>query len=217
MSVPRNHRAAVRTTVYGRQPFWRSALRRMLESAGVGPVTTSSRELSSVADDAFRPQLLVADADGIPGFVDDLRRLTSLLPHLTVIVLVEETDPEWRKSLEAAGAADVIAKHAEVEEIEQALVAAIDRRLAWSRLTAREIEILDLVARGGSNREVGAALWLSDQTVKFHLANVYRKLGVASRAAAVARARAAGVLHAPISDIREDADDHTAVAAAVSV
>jgi|tagenome__1003787_1003787.scaffolds.fasta_scaffold20787947_2 DNA-binding NarL/FixJ family response regulator len=215
MSVPRNHRAAVRTTVYGRQPFWRSALRSMLESAGVGPVTTCSLELSSVADDAFRPQLLVADADGVAGFVDELRRLKSLLPHLTVIVVSEETDPKWAKGLAAAGAVDVIAKHAEVEEIEQALLAAIDRRLEWSRLTAREIEILDLVARGGSNREVGAALWLSDQTVKFHLANVYRKLGVASRAAAVARARAAGVLDAPISDIR--ADDDTAVAAAVSV
>ena len=141
----------------------------------------------------------MADAD-VFGFVDDLRRLTSLLPHLTVIVLVEETDPEWRKSLEAAGAADVIAKHAEVEEIEQALVAAIDRRLAWSRLTAREIEILDLVARGGSNREVGAALWLSDQTVKFHLANVYRKLGVASRAAAVALGSGSG--GAPCADLR---------------
>jgi len=189
----------------------------MLESAGVGPVTTSSLELSSVAHDPSRPQLLVADADGIPGFVDDLRRLTSLLPHLTVILVSEATDPEWRKSLTAAGAGDVLAKHAEVEEIEQALMTAIDRLLEWSRLTAREIEVLDLVASGGSNREVAAALWLSDQTVKFHLANVYRKLGVASRAAAVARARAAGVLHAPISEVREDTDDDTAVAAAVSL
>src|SRR6478609_5259447 len=142
MSVPRNHRAAVRTTVCGRQPFWRSALRSMLESAGVGPVTTctSSLDLSRVADDAARPQLLVADPDGTPGFVDDLRRLKSVLPHLTTIIVSEETDPEWLRTLEAVGAADVIAKHAEVEEIEQALVAAIDRRLEWSRLTPREIE-----------------------------------------------------------------------------
>jgi DNA-binding NarL/FixJ family response regulator len=56
-------------------------------------------------------------------------------------------------------------------------------------LTERELEILTAVAQGRSNREVGKKLFLSDQTVKFHLHNIYGKLGVANRT------EAAGVAH----------------------
>jgi DNA-binding NarL/FixJ family response regulator len=48
-------------------------------------------------------------------------------------------------------------------------------------LSSREVEILQGVARGLSNRAIASELWLSDQTVKFHLHNVYRKLGVSNR------------------------------------
>mgnify|MGYP000164970320 CR=1 FL=1 len=48
-------------------------------------------------------------------------------------------------------------------------------------LTRRELEILRHVATGATNHEVARSLWLSDQTVKFHLANVYRRLDVHSR------------------------------------
>ena len=48
-------------------------------------------------------------------------------------------------------------------------------------LSGREVEILQGVARGLSNRAIASELWLSDQTVKFHLHNVYRKLGVSNR------------------------------------
>src|SRR5262245_4435865 len=56
-------------------------------------------------------------------------------------------------------------------------------------LTERELEILGAVSQGLSNREVGKKLFLSDQTVKFHLHNIYGKLGVANRT------EAAGVAH----------------------
>jgi DNA-binding NarL/FixJ family response regulator len=52
---------------------------------------------------------------------------------------------------------------------------------AQSRLTKREQEILDLVAKGLPNAEIGRTLWITEQTVKFHLSNVYRKLGVSNR------------------------------------
>jgi DNA-binding NarL/FixJ family response regulator len=58
------------------------------------------------------------------------------------------------------------------------------------RLTAREAQILELVARGHSNRDVAEALFLSPRTVERHLANLYRKLRVHNRAAAVRHARA---------------------------
>lgn len=61
-------------------------------------------------------------------------------------------------------------------------------------LTTRELEVLQLVARGRSNREIGAALFLSEATVKSHLVHINTKLGVRSRTSAVAAAREAGML-----------------------
>jgi len=53
-------------------------------------------------------------------------------------------------------------------------------------LTAREVEVLRLVAEGRSNREIAKALVLSDHTVRRHLQNIFNKIGVSSRAAATA-------------------------------
>jgi DNA-binding NarL/FixJ family response regulator len=61
-------------------------------------------------------------------------------------------------------------------------------------LTAREREILTAVARGLSNRAISEELWVTEQTVKFHLTNVYRKLGVPSRTAAVRYAHEHGLV-----------------------
>jgi DNA-binding CsgD family transcriptional regulator len=63
-------------------------------------------------------------------------------------------------------------------------------------LTRREREILRLVAEGRSNDEVARLLWVSRQTVKFHLSSVYRKLGVANRTGAGRWAYAHGLLAA---------------------
>jgi DNA-binding CsgD family transcriptional regulator len=61
-------------------------------------------------------------------------------------------------------------------------------------LTRRELEILRCVASGASNHEVARSLWVTDETVKFHLANVYRRLHVHSRADAASWAAARGLL-----------------------
>jgi DNA-binding NarL/FixJ family response regulator len=61
-------------------------------------------------------------------------------------------------------------------------------------LTAREREILTAVARGLSNKAISQELWVTEQTVKFHLTNVYRKLGVPSRTAAVRYAHEHGLV-----------------------
>ena len=63
-------------------------------------------------------------------------------------------------------------------------------------LTAREWEILRLVAHGNSNSRVAATLWVTEQTVKFHLSNIYRKLGVANRTEASHWAHTHGLLSA---------------------
>ena len=61
-------------------------------------------------------------------------------------------------------------------------------------LTGRELEILAAVSRGLSNRDVARELFLSDQTVKFHLHNIYGKLGVANRTQATAAAHGLGLV-----------------------
>jgi DNA-binding NarL/FixJ family response regulator len=64
---------------------------------------------------------------------------------------------------------------------------------AFPQLTSRELEVLDLVARGLENRRIARTLHLSDKTVRNHVSNVFTKLGVEDRSEAIARARAAGL------------------------
>src|SRR5262249_21238264 len=64
-------------------------------------------------------------------------------------------------------------------------------------LTAREIDLLRLVSAGHTNREIASALFLSEKTVERHLSNVFRKLGVSSRAAATAQAVRLGLVDVP--------------------
>ena len=64
---------------------------------------------------------------------------------------------------------------------------------AFPELTDREREVLDLVARGHDNRRISRDLFLSDKTVRNHVSNILTKLGAATRAEAVARARSAGL------------------------
>ena len=67
-------------------------------------------------------------------------------------------------------------------------------------LTAREISILNAVARGLSNDEIAKELWVTQQTVKFHLTNIYRKLGVKNRTEATRFAYQHGLVESPLYD-----------------
>ena len=68
------------------------------------------------------------------------------------------------------------------------------RAPADNALSERELEVLALVARGASNREAAAELFISEATVKTHLLHIYSKLGVSDRAAAVGEAFNRGLL-----------------------
>jgi DNA-binding NarL/FixJ family response regulator len=69
------------------------------------------------------------------------------------------------------------------------------RQAKISHLTDRELQILRLVAAGAPNSRIAASLWITEQTVKFHLSNVYRKLGVSNRTEASHHAYVHGLLH----------------------
>jgi DNA-binding NarL/FixJ family response regulator len=66
-------------------------------------------------------------------------------------------------------------------------------------LSKRELSILEALQAGGSNLEIAKELFLAEQTVKFHLTNIYRKLGVSTRTEAVRYAYANGLLERPLS------------------
>ena len=64
-------------------------------------------------------------------------------------------------------------------------------------LTDRELEILRLVAQGYTNGRIARELWVTEQTVKFHLSNIYRKLGLANRTEAANYAHVHGLVEPP--------------------
>ncbi len=147
--------------------------------------------------------------DGVQGS-DATRILRGLDRAPRVLILTNyDTDADILNAVEA-GASGYLLKDAPPSELiaaaraaasgASALSPAIAQRLGTRRnsvggaLSAREIEVLGLVATGKSNREIGRALFLSEATVKSHLSHIFTKLGVSSRTRAVAAARQAGTI-----------------------
>ncbi|QWF20542.1 response regulator transcription factor [Nocardioides sp. LMS-CY] len=142
--------------------------------------------------------------------VDATRRIRALpRPPQVLVVTNYDTDHEILRALEA-GANGYLLKDAPPAELWAAvrtaaaggstLPPAIAARILdtlrapTARLTPRELEVLRSVATGKSNRDVARALFLSEGTVKSHLVQVFAKLDVRSRTAAVARARQLGLV-----------------------
>lgn len=133
-------------------------------------------------------------------------------PPKVLVVTNYDTDADILGAIEA-GAVGYLLKDAPPEELvaavrsvalgeveEQPMSAVVRDRLEVRQrtprtsLTPRELEVLQLVAAGSSNREIGHELMLSEATVKSHLVHIYDKLGVRSRTSAVASARELGLL-----------------------
>jgi DNA-binding NarL/FixJ family response regulator len=133
-----------------------------------------------------------------------LRKAHKHCPELVTLALVDRDDPGVVEAALAAGAFAAVGRSTSMQEVARVAHEALAERrhdaasgngkLPRARLTRREIEILRLVAEGRSNREVAKLLWVTDQTVKFHLANTYRKLGVRNRVEASQWAFARGLV-----------------------
>ena len=113
-------------------------------------------------------------------------------PDLVTVVFVENEDRLTVDAALAGGAYWAVDRQLGAAELVRAVTEAYapssrrparptPRLGARARLTRRELEILRLVAEGRPNREVAKILWVTDQTIKFHLANTYKKLGVRNR------------------------------------
>jgi|SRR5579884_33277 len=216
MKSHRNGRGGIRSIVLDSQPLWQRTLEFMLRRKGINVVAVCSTASQLAESAALRPHLVVGDPQTVNGFAAHVRDLQAASPTLATIVVTALEDPGSKRELIDVGAIGFVPKHHELEMIEAEIVTLIDAMFPLeSQLTERELEVLALVAEGRTNREVARLLWLSDQTVKFHLANVYRKLGVSSRGEAVLRARAEGILH--LEEVHEKGGDNEDLAPAVLI
>ncbi|AKG42114.1 response regulator transcription factor [Streptomyces sp. JH002] len=132
------------------------------------------------------------------------------LSSKVLVLTTYDTDSDTLPAIEA-GATGYLLKDTPREDLFAAVRAAAEGRTVLSpavatrlvsrvrepvgeALSVRERQVLGLVAKGGSNREIAAELFISEATVKTHLAHLYTKLGVKDRAAAVATAYERGIL-----------------------
>jgi DNA-binding NarL/FixJ family response regulator len=166
--------------------------------------------------------------------VDDMQRREDALarigevqeeePDAMVILLTSTMEREWLAKALDAGADGIICKAVHPVSLATLLRETVHGNVFHSfagtdgpnaealrdcPLTARELEILGLVAEGGSNGVIAQQLWVTEQTVKFHLSNIYRKLGVANRTEASHYAHVHNLLPSP----RQHASDRAAAAA----
>jgi DNA-binding NarL/FixJ family response regulator len=163
--------------------------------------------------------ILGAEPDGI--LLDDMKhsdRALQLLGEIraqdddvALLVLTLDLGPEWLSRAFNAGATAAISKSTQPLALATLVRETIDGHIVHKQprapasgvpsgpgpdvpLTTRELEILQLVASGATNGVIAKRLWVTEQTVKFHLRNVYRKLGVANRTEASHFAHVSGLL-----------------------
>ncbi|MFF1404512.1 response regulator [Streptomyces sp. NPDC058294] len=190
-------------------PVVRDGLRGMFDSApGFAVLGEAANGVEAVVRAAaLDPDVILMDLR-MPGGsgVDAIRELARRGSRARVLVLTTyDTDSDTLPAIEA-GATGYLLKDAPREELFTAVRAAAEGRTVLSPavasrlvhavrtqrrpgaepLSGREREVLALVARGTSNREIARELFISEATVKTHLTHLYAKLGVNDRAAAVA-------------------------------
>ena len=155
---------------------------------------------------AHSPSVVVMDLAMGPGMdgIEAIRQIRDLNPGQAILVFTTyDSDADIVRAVDS-GAMGYLLKDAAPEEIFAAVRGAVQGRSVMSPpvasrlfqqlrnpdevLTPREAELLSLLTEGLSNRELGRRLFISEATVKTHLAHIYGKLGVDTRAAAIATA-----------------------------
>ena len=184
-------------------PLAREALRRAVATIpGVDRVSVAgSGEEGLLRWNADNPDLVLLDVrmPGIGG-VETARRILTTSPNAGVIMMTMSEDVEGVARAVNSGARGYLVKDASREELSamvtQALADSVSHRTASTArtegasavpmLTERELQVLRGMSRGRSNAEIGKELYLSEDTVKTHARRLFRKLGAADRAQAVA-------------------------------
>jgi len=197
----------IRVLVVDDHPVVRAGLRAVLDASAQVSVVGEAADATGGEQIAREtgPEVVLMDLNlghGLDGIaaIGLLTRMPK--PPKIVVLTTYDTDADVIAALDA-GAIGYLLKDSPPDDLVRAIVAAargetvlapqvaavLVRRVSGVPvLTAREIEILNLLAAGRTNRELARELFISEATVKSHLTNIYGKLGVESRAGAVARA-----------------------------
>ena len=195
--------------------LWSDALESILPRIGIevrGKATSADETLTLIG--LHEPDLLIVDLGdngdvGEHTFFDEARRRA---PLLRIIALSASSEPARITRVLAAGASAYVTKRAQAEDFATAVRQSFEQSVFMrgnaygsagrsdaekeARLTRRESEILRLVAEGKPNQGIARDLWITEQTVKYHVSNIYRKLGVANRTEASRWAQLHGLLAA---------------------
>jgi DNA-binding NarL/FixJ family response regulator len=179
----------------------------------VGEAESGEEAIARV--DELSPDVVIMDVQ-LPdeSGIQTTTRLLANNAALAILVLTMFDDDDSVHAAIRAGARGYLVKGAKPDEIERAIRAVANGEVILGKsaahmaqqalrrggagsvfpaLSEREEEVLDLVARGLDNRSIASRLVVNEKTVRNHVSNVFTKLGVASRAEAVARARDAGL------------------------
>jgi DNA-binding NarL/FixJ family response regulator len=191
----------------------RQGLRRFIESSDgievLGEASTGAdmvRLAEEIEPDVVVLDIRMPEMDGI----EAARQITARLPSTRVVMLTAYDDRHFVVEAVRAGAKGYVLKSKDAEHLLQAvrlvhqghmvidpelvvaladeLAVAKDRDAGAESLTEREVEVLQLLAFGYTNRDIGRRLYISPDTVKTHLEHIYQKLGANDRTAAVAEA-----------------------------
>ena len=188
-------------------------LRKSGEFKLLGHVNAPTGSIRSIVE-AEPDVVLVDDLERSDRAVDLVREIHAERHDTAVIVLSMSMDSDWLDAIFGAGAVGVISKATHpaalatlVRETINGNIIHVHKSSNASRgfrptavaaeqapLTTRELEVLQLVADGSTNGEIARKLWVTEQTVKFHLSNLYRKLDVGNRTEASRYAHVHGLV-----------------------
>jgi two-component system response regulator DegU len=206
-------------------PLWLDAVEEVVARVGVQVVAkATSPEAALSLIDQHRPDLFVSEVEtpgGNARGIACLREARERVPAVKIVVLSTHEDAEHVEQALAAGAAAYVVKTSHPDDLAVAIRQAFSHSIYFAagraaaapadgeaaaeaaELTRRELEILRLVAEGFSNGELARRLWVTEQTVKFHLSNIYRKLNVSNRTEASRWAQLHGLL--PVAGLQTTA------------
>ncbi len=208
---------SVRVLVVDDHPMFRDGIRIVLSAEPnielVGEAEDGPDAIVQAA--ALQPDVVIMDLN-LPGRhgIDVTREVVATSPHIGVLVLTMFDDEDSVFAAMRAGARGFLLKGAGHDELVRAILSVADGgvilgpRVAqrmqhffespppttpFPGVTAREHEVLALLAKGRSNPDIAAALHISGKTVRNHVSNLFTKLQVLDRAEAIVRARSAGI------------------------
>ncbi len=213
--VPAPTEVPIRILVVESQAVTRAGLHRLLESyAGLQVVGEAADGVQAVSETLeLGPQVVLMDTQLPNGqSLEALRQIKQLNLDAKVLLLATQDREEYMYETLRAGADGYVLKDIAPDELAQAvravaqgeilvqpqlagrLLSRFGRQGHYNTLTARELDVLRLLARGMRNKEIAARLFVSERTVNFHLANIYQKLNVSGRTEALSKAIEQGLV-----------------------